>query len=214
MIRKLCAVLLLSLAGSAQAATLVYDFNNINGNLFAPTSVPAHAGASNVSIGNNWGGLCWNTDVGVTNDFACGGFGSSSLGFTVTPDAGYRMNLSRFSFEGLGLFEPATAPTGFAVYSSLDSFSAALLSGSLLGGSPGQRIFYDVALQAADLIAPFELRVVSTGRDGLPASAWLLDNFRLDLTLEPMGTVPEPSSLALLLAAALGLVATRRRPRA
>jgi hypothetical protein len=213
MIRNLCAALLFGLAGSAQAATLVYDFNDFNGDLFAPTSVPANAGASNVSIANAFGGLCWNTDIGVTDDFACGGFGSSTLGFTVTPDAGYRMNLGGFSFEGLGV-APDTGPTGFAVYSSLDNFGTALLSGSLLGVQQGQRIFYDVALQAANLIAPFELHVVSTGRDGLPASAWLLDNFRLDLTLEPVGTVPEPSSLALLLAAGFGLGAARRRSRA
>ena len=210
--RTLAAAALAASVTPALAEAVLYDFQDFSGTILAVAASPAHVQASNVTVGSPWGGLCWNADIGVTNDFACGGFGSSTLSFTVQAEAGWRLDINSFVFQGLGV-EPAYGPTGYAVYSSLDGFANALISGSLVGQTPGQRYNYDAGLTAQDLTGPLELRLVSTGRDGLPASAWLLDNLRLDVTVESAGTVPEPASLALVLAALLGAGAARRGVR-
>jgi hypothetical protein len=212
MVRFILVAAALLTAGSARAAVVSYDFQDFWGNILAPAATPANLQASAVSIDNAWGGVCWNTDPGVTDDFACGGFGSSTLSFTVTAEAGWRFDIQSFVFQGLGV-DPDFGPTGYAVYSSLDGFTNALIGGSLGGQTTGQRYDYDAGLAAQDLVGRFELRLVSTGRDGLPASAWLLDNLRLDVTLERVDSVPEPASLALVTAALLGAgAAGRRRP--
>jgi len=210
--RTLVAATLVAAGTSAQAAAVLYDFENFFGNILGVTTSPAHVQASDVAVGSSRGGICWNTDIGGTNDFACGGFGSSTLSFTVQAEAGWQLDINSFVFQGLGV-NPAYGPTGYAIYSSLDGFANALISGSLVGQTEGQRYNYDAGLTAQNLTGPLELRLVSTGRDGLPASAWLLDNLRLDVTVETAGTVPEPASLALVLAALLGAGAARRRVR-
>lgn len=209
-IHRTLAALALAAGGAAQAELVTYDFQDFASDILAPATTPAHLQASKMNIGNTWGSLCWNTDLGFTNDFACGGFGSTTLSFTVSADAGWRFDIHSFVFQGLGVSNDGFAPTGYAVYSSLDGFANALISGSLVGQTHLQRYDYDAGLTAQDLTGPFELRVVSTGRDVLPASAWLLDNLKLDVTLERIGTVPEPTSLALVTAALLGLRAARR----
>lgn len=209
MFRRTILAAVLATIGSAQAAALVYDFNDFNGNILAPASTPAQLQASPVSINSPWGGICWNTDIGVTDDFACGGFGSSTLSFTVSAQAGWQFDINSFVFQGLGP-QASSGPTGYAVYSSLDGFANALISGSLLGQVAEQRYDYDTGLTAQGLTGPLELRLVSTGRDSLPASAWLLDNLRLDVSLQRIGTVPEPTSVALVAVALLGLGAARR----
>lgn len=204
------AAALLALAGTAHADAVVYDFQDFWGDILGAASTPAHLQASKVGIANPWGGICWNTDLGVTNDFACGGFGSSTLSFSVQAEAGWQFDINRFTFQGLGN-DPEAGPTGYAVYSSLDGFTNALIGGSLAGQTMNQRYDYDAGLVAQNLTGPFELRIVSTGRDALPASAWLLDNLRLDVTVERIGNVPEPASLGLAAMALLGAGAARRR---
>jgi hypothetical protein len=198
MIRTLLAAGLIGSATLAQAAPVTYDFQDFWGNILAPAAVPA-----NVTAGS------WNTDLGVTNDFACGGFGSSALSFTVSAASGYRFDVNSLTFEGLG---PAadTGPTGYAVFTSLDNFTNALLSGLLAGLTQNLRYAYDAGFTAFDVATPLEVRIVSYGRDVLPASAWLLDNIRLDLTVEAISSVPEPGSLSLLAAALFGFGALRR----
>lgn len=210
MIRHTLAAATLLAAGAAQAAAVVYDFQDFWGDILAPAATPAHLQASRANIANAWGSVCWNTDPGVTDNFACGGFGSSTLSFTVSADAGWRFDINSFVFQGVGVNNDGSAPTGYAVYSSLDGFLNPLISGSLVGQTPLQRYDYDAGLTVQGLTGPFELRLVSTGRDGLPASAWLLDNLRLDVTLQPIGSVPEPTSAALVGLALLGLRAARR----
>lgn len=208
-IQSLVAGLALATAGTAHAGAVVYDFQDFWGDILAPAAAPAHLQASHVNIANAWGGICWNT-AGVNPDFACGGFGSSTLSFTVTAEAGWRFDINSFVFQGVGVNNDGSAPTGYAVYSSLDGFLNPLISGSLVGQTPQQRYDYDAGLTVQGLTGPFELRLVSTGRDGLPASAWLLDNLRLDVTVERIASVPEPTTAALVGLALLGLRAARR----
>lgn len=209
MIRPLLAAGLIGSTALAHAAPVTYDFQDFWGNILAPAAVPANVTAGSMQLVSPWGGICWNTDLGVTNDFACGGFGSSTLSFTVSAASGYQFDIKSLTFEGLGPLA-ATGPTSYAVFTSLDNFANALISGSLTGLTENARYAYNAGFTAFDLAAPLEVRIVSFGRDALPASAWLLDNIRLDLTVEAISTVPEPGSLALLAASLFGFGAVRR----
>ena len=202
------AAFLLCFANAANADAVRYEFQDFNGSILAPTTVPAHLQASSARISGV--GICWNTSLATTNDFACGGFGSASLSFTVTPDAGWVFDVVGFRFQGLGT-DPEYGPTGFGIYSSLDGFANALIGGSLVGQVPNQRYDYDAGLVANGLGGPLELRLVSTGRDSGPMSAWLLDNLHLEVALRPVNDVPEPGSLALALLALPGLLAVAGR---
>lgn len=157
---RLLAMLLLCASGAASADAVRYDFQDYSSNIRAPASMPTHLQASPVSVSGF--GICWNTSLGTTNDFACGGLGSATLSFTVTPEAGWVFDVLGFSFQGLGT-DPDYGPTGFGVYSSLDGFGSALIGGSLIGQVTNQRYDYDAGLGATGLGGPLELRVVSTG---------------------------------------------------
>lgn len=209
-IRSIIFTAMLLISGVAQAAQVHYGFTDFWGNILSPTSVPANLSASNVSIVNAYGGICWNTDAGGTNNFACGGFGSSTLSFSVSANTGYRFDINNFTFQGL-VPDTEYGPTGWAVFSSLDGFTNALIGGSFSNLTPGSMIDYDAGLTADDLVGPFEIRIVSTGRDTLPASAWLLDNFLLDVTVENDNSVSEPGSAALIALGLAGLTGLRRR---
>ncbi len=213
---RTCTFLVTALAVStaAQAEAVRFAFQDFGGDILAPTATPAHVRASPITIANPVGafGVCWNTDLGGTNDFACGGFGSSTLAFTVTADAGWVFDVLGFTFQGLGPDE--FGPTAYAVYSSLDGFAHALIGGSLAQQTDLQRYDYDAGLAATALGGPLELRIVSSGRDDFPMSAWLLDNLQLDLAVRPSHAVPEPGTSALAALALLvvaGSAAQRRR---
>lgn len=197
-------------AGSAHAAPVLYNFDYAAADMFAAGSVPAGLTASRFDLGSPWGGFCLNLDVGGTNNFACGGFGSSVAHFTVQAQAGYSFDLQGLNFEG---YVPRVdyGPTAFAVYTSLDGFGQALISGNFAGLAEMSQQFYGAALTAQNLTGPLEVRIVSTGRDVLPASAWLLDNVRLDVSVNRLQAVPEPGSVALVLAALLAGGVARRR---
>lgn len=205
---RLLAILLLCASGAASADAVRYDFQDYSRSILAPASMPAHLQASPVSVSGP--GICWNTSLGTTNDFACGGFGSTTLTFTVTPDAGWVFDVLGFRFQGLGT-DPDYGPTGFGVYSSLDGFGSALIGGSLVGQVTDQRYYYDAGLVATGLGGPLELRVVSTGRDAGVRSAWLLDNLHLEVALRPANDVAEPGSLTLAAVALSSLLASARR---
>jgi hypothetical protein len=139
MIRSSLSALVLAAAGNtAHAALVVYDFQDFNGDILAASARPANLQASSATIINLYGGLCFNYDFGNTNNFACGGFGSSTLSFTVTADAGWQFDVNSFVFQGLGT-DPVFGPTDYAVYSSLDGFTNALISGSLGWARPNSR---------------------------------------------------------------------------
>ena len=194
------AALLACLPGAASAA-LVYGFDNATRQA---TQTIAHTTASGMHIGSNWGTTCFYQG---NPGFACGPFGNGTLSFTLTADAGYALDITRFSFDesNSGIY----GPTAFAVYTSADGFASAILGGALAAGASGYTS-HSVELALTDWTNPLQVRIVATGQPGLPASGWFVDNVRLDGIAQPAAALPEPGTLAL---AVLGLAAlgTRRR---
>jgi hypothetical protein len=206
------AALALVLAGSAQAAAVLYDFNNFSGNLWAPSSVPAGMVAGNFDPGSPNGGFCHNLDPGGTNNFACGGFGNSQSQFTVQAQAGHAFDVLGFSFDS---YRPSieNGTTAWAVYSSLDNFASALASGDFTGLAEGTLQSLSVPISAQGLQGPLTLRIVSTGRTEFPMGAWLLDNLRLEVNVQALNAVPAPATPALVLAGLLACALVTRGPR-
>lgn len=209
-IRTPLAVLALAVSPSIQAAAVVYNFNDFNGSMFGPSSLPTGVGASIFDLGSPSGGFCSNMDPGGTDNIACGGFGDSQSNFTVQAQAGYAFDVLGFSFDA---YRPSTlyGVTAWAIYSSLDNFASALASGNFNGVAEGTLQQLGAPLSAQNLQGPLTLRIVSTGRPGLPMSPWLLDNIRLEVNVQPLNTVPVPATPALVLAGLLAAGALRRR---
>ena len=87
-----------------------------------------------------------------------------------------------------------------------------IISGALAQNAP---VFtnHAVSLSLFNMTDPFVVRLVSTGREGYPMSAWLLDNVTLNVEALPVATaVPEPTTL-LLLGTGISFIATSRRRR-
>jgi hypothetical protein len=195
------------LVGSAFAstvqATTIYTFDDF---VFTPSTTTANTTASNFSFTSAGGTtLCW---ANAYPDAACGGFGSAIGEFTVAPLAGYRLTITGLSFDERNGGD--VGPTAFHVLTSADGFTSPIISGALAQGPP---VFthHAVSLSLFNLTDPFVVRLVSTGRDGYPMSAWLLDNVTLNVEAVPVATaVPEPTTL-LLLGTGIGFVARRRR---
>jgi hypothetical protein len=200
------AVLLagLTFASTAEAVT-IYSFD---GFVFTPSTTTANTTASNFSFTSAEGlTLCWASPY---PDAACGGFGSAVGEFTVAPLAGYRLAITGLSFDERNAGD--VGPTAFHVLTSADGFTSPIVSGAL---AQNALVFthHAVSLSLFNLADPFVVRLVSTGRDGLPMSAWLLDNVTLNVEAVPIATaVPEPTTL-LLLGTGLSFAARRLRRR-
>ena len=141
---------------------------------------------------------------------ACGGFGSAIGEFTVAPLTGYRLNITGLSFDERNA--GGAGPTAFHVLTSADGFTSPIVSGALAQNAPGFTN-HAVSLSLFNLTDPFVVRLVSTGREEYPMSAWYLDNVTLNVEAVPIATaVPEPATL-LLLGTGISFFTTRRRRR-
>jgi hypothetical protein len=191
-------------ASTAEAATM-YSFNGFSD---TPTTTTANTTASDFSFTSVSGvSICW---AFAYPDVACGGFGSTIGEFTVAPLAGYSLTITGLSFDERNA--GGVGPTAFHVLTSADGFASPIVSGALAQNAP---VFtnHAVSLSLFNLIDPFVVRLVSTGRDDVPMSAWYLDNVTLNVEAVPIATaVPEPATL-LLLGTGMSFVATRRRRR-
>jgi hypothetical protein len=195
------AVFLASVPGVA-SASLVYGFDNAT---LQATQTLSHTAASGLSISSNWGSTCY---FQGNPGFACGPFGDGTMSFSITADAGYGLDITRLSFDerNFGAF----GPTAFSVFTSADGFASAILTDTLGSEAPWYTS-HSVGLALTNWRDPLQVRIVATGRPGLPASGWLLDNVRLDGSAQPAGAVSAPDTLALAVLGLAALGATRRR---
>ncbi len=177
----------------------------------APSAVDSGVTASNVGQNDlpNMGSVGGQLSI-PAQDITATTAGSTTdyITFTVTPSAGL-LNLQSLTLD-IGRVFTGTYTAGYAVFSSVDSFIAAIGSGSLTGASGVLTgVSLDLSGPSYQSLADVTFRIgLSDGNNGANSSI-RLDN----LTLNGSVVVPEPHEYAVL--AGLGLLgfAVRRRNR-
>ena len=137
------------------------------------------------------------------------------VGFTITPDSGFQLDLERFGFN-YGIQSLVSAPSfesTFQVRSSLDNFGSSFANTTFtLGTDTGTATpqSYSVDLSASSfqgLTDPFEVRIYTT----LSASNSDFVNRFDDVVLEgEVSPIPEPSGVLIGAFMVLGLMSRRR----
>ena len=211
-------LLLLFVAGTAlpaaRAQLLAYDFGNFD---VAPTFQAAGISGGDLARDGNFNGTTFNTAV-VNGSFGSPAPAASSPVWTSTgfdPALFYTFTLTATGNPAAvtGLFldlqSPAVGagggPTGFAVRSSLDGFTANLLAGSLTTGFVRETVALTAVVAAGQTL---EVRIYGFGATDSAAI----------LNLDNVSVVPEPAAVHALLAAGLACagwnaLSRRRRER-
>lgn len=229
--------LLLGASVAAQAA-VIYGFNDQS---LSPTTTPDYLNASNISFAST--GFATNTTIDLGNPApeilanADTELNARSAGdaltkndyisFTVTPDVGILFDATSFKIDALALNgslgQPgSTTEYSFGLYSSVDGWAS---TSDMIGSSQSlsftstaagrqlgnwNTLTFDIT-SLTDLNSDTEFRLyvwVSNITGSTPNN-----NRRLALDNITLSTIPEPSSLALIIAGIIGLtMRTRRRP--
>lgn len=198
---RFAGVIVTLFAATTAEATTIYTFP---AGSTAPTTVTANAAASNFQF--------YNSTYACPPAGGCGSYGNSTDQFSVAPLAGFTLNVTGFSFDERNPGSFPTSPNAFHVFTSADGFTSPILSGTLSQNAVAFTT-HSTSLSLLDITGPLVVRIVASGREGLPQHAWLLDNVTLHATAMPVSTaVPEPTSLVLL-GTGIGMVAARRRFR-
>lgn len=150
-------LLTLGTVGSMAATTVTYDFSGLHG---TPASSTVTSGMANLTEG----AITRSSGIGAIASngiFASNGWTSSnSVGtsdyytFTLTPDAGYALDLTSLVFSAQSNF---AGPDRWAVRSSLDHFSANLATGTTGTNASRNTVTFGSAL--ATLTNALELRI-------------------------------------------------------
>lgn len=160
-------------------------------------------------------------------DLPDGAFNSTAwLGFSVSPNAGYELDLTSLEFDvrrdQVSGMNASNAQVTIEVRASLDGFSTDSTIGSYVLTANGGNFTADLSyvLTTQDLVLPQTLGLRLYLRDGGRTGTdigFYLDNVELYGTVAAIVVVPEPTSLALCGLGALGMAfgaARRRRQKA
>jgi hypothetical protein len=192
-----------SYSGSAQIL-LEYTFPS-SGSL-APTTVDANASATSINFTGSTASqfalaanvLTINSGVGASSA-ATAVSANSYIQFTLSPDSGFVLNLTSFSFSGA--YGPP-AGGGFVVRSSRDGYSADLASGQITTQYPTlssyQADLTNPSFQDVSEAITFRTYIFSNPGGGNPAI--VLDDLRVNGTLT---VVPEPAAVSMFAAAGI-----------
>jgi hypothetical protein len=194
----------LTLASTAEATT-IYQFEFKGGfEMYKPDATTPNTTASDFQFSDINACLADFGNPGWT----CGGAGAHAAWFTVTPNAGYSLNITGFSFDEL---LTAAGATRFDVFTSIDGFTSSILGGNL--APSGSFTNHSVALSLFGVTDPFTVRLVASGGAPGQGGFWSLDNVTLNVEAVPVAAeVPEPATL-LLLGSGLAMAAIRRRSK-
>jgi len=218
-------VLLSALSGAAHAAVIVnYSFTGLDGNssladiTVPPTSTALNVTASDINLTGSGASL---RGAGLQSDVVFLGrllsTASASVSgdrywqFTVTPDPGYQLDLTSFSFDVAR--GGASAPRGWELRSSVDGFASTLGTGEI----PTVRPTFTSLLVAFSGPSFQGLTTATSFRmyGFMPAEGEFLgiyfDNVQIDGSV--LTAVPEPAETAAMIGLGLGAFAWLRRNR-
>jgi hypothetical protein len=216
------------LSAGARAAVVTWSFENVTGASPPTVSTAPPSGGTpvaNLAVGDLSGTSQLASQTGVFNNASSSGYTGASgandyglyvapgntgyLEVTLTPDAGYAVQLSDLDF---GSRSTATGPLTYTVKWSADGYASTIYTAAIdKSGSTWK--FYDSNFAAVtDTVSePVTVRVFLSDGTGSPGSSAnsRFDDVKLDVSA--VALAPEPASLGLLAAAGLPLAARRRR---
>lgn len=215
LVTSLALLGLATLPHAAHAQIASYTFPGTPGSL-APTTTAANAAAGSMNFTGstasqfNFGGrLAFNVGVGAT-DAANAITNNSFVQFTVTPNAGFVLNLTSLDFIGARGFVPVEA--GYVLRSSVDNFlsdaGGSLFTAQFPATASYSNDLSGAAFQNLTTSTTFRLYLYDTQ---VPNGNGIIDNLTLNGSVGA-AVLPEPATLALLtLGIVGGAVALRRR---
>lgn len=222
---KFC-ILAFALTSFLPAATVTYDLSGLNG---IPATVPVTSGIANLTEGDISRGS------GVTAIVSNDTFASSQwhnqntvdlndyYSILLTPDSGFILSLNSITFTHQSSFQ---GPTQFALRTSLDAFVSNFATGTT--GTTANRDVINFSPSFNNLSSAIEIRIYgfAAANNGTNSQWWLgavpanatnpnpnnyVSNITFDLTTT--AGVPEPTTAALLISAALATSTLKRRRR-
>jgi len=160
---------------------------NNNGTTTLLTTTSASNGYTGVSGGNNAGAAA---RIGGLNQAASG---SAYFEFTLTPTAGGQIQASAISF---GSRSTGSGPQAFSIFSSVDGYTTAIATGTMLANSTWALITPTfTTVTGADNTA-VTFRIYGYNGTGSPAAGtanWRIDD--LQLTVDVLGGGPTPPAV-------------------
>jgi len=197
----------------ADDIALSWDFGVGTPNNAPSVGTPSNFAVSAFTLGNSLGNVTTPINTSSASTGYPGASGSENLGnavkigaidvttsayyeFTLTADPGYTVSLTNFDF---GSRSTATGPKSFALYSSADSYTASLFTGTLLSNSTWA--FFDNSISSpvvSDGGGALTYRLFLYDGTGSPASGTennRIDDVSMTVTTAP---IPEPGTVALV----------------
>lgn len=196
-----------------QAATIIYTFDGFSE---SPSGVPANVSATDIDFrGGTPSGTLTTSEIGnpPPSEGRFDNSGASGTGYTffrVTPDPGFVLNLTEFSFDERNLTN--VGPTAWDVYTSADGFATPIAGAALTpeAAAFSSHATFLAAAQFQNRSDPFEVRISGFGGPpvGQTQGVWLLDNVALTFEVA-RARVLEPRPLAVTTLGLLLLVGWR-----
>jgi hypothetical protein len=221
--RVFLALVCLSITTISSHAQVLVNYNfatDLNPSTTATNSTASAITATYTNPGSDWGRSPSFFNLFVRSPQTPATFDSTSyFQFTITPDSGYQFDLTQLSFNygvQYGGSGPAYQST-FVVRSSVDSFasdivsvpsSISLTTTSTNTNTPNSATFDLTGALFQNLTAATTFRIYIFDNSSATANISRLDNIQVDGSI---ALIPEPSSIALLLAGGIIVVALRRR---
>lgn len=202
------------------ASSLDPDAQTLTNITASPMSVAiaADTGFSTSSASTGYTGASGGRNFYSTTPKPTGATGDPYFEFTLTPDSGFSVSLEGISFGVRTLTEaefPGTrgAPSGYEIYTSSDSFTSAIASGTFNTAIGDNNYWYGYSESGLGVSestdTPLTLRFMWTGAVEGSSSG---GQFRVDDINISAAAVPEPATYALLFGVlAFGGILLRRR---
>jgi hypothetical protein len=220
---KILAIGTVVVATNAMGATIGWNFSDDNATY--DTGTPVNFTIGSFSIGNTLGtvsdpvnstsassGYTGSTGTGnIGNAVRTGALSKTSGGsayyeISFTPTAGYQLQITDFDF---GTRSTGTGPQSFSLFSSIDAYGVALMSGSITNNSSWAYKDNTAFTLTAAANTPVTLRLYVYGGSGSPGSSTInhrLDDIKITVTANPVATGNNTAITASTTNVALGRV--------